>query len=81
MRISLRSVYKRLPVVRELRAIQYSLNRIADKQCNRKLLETSAIIQALEAIKSSDPRYHDLEVPKDMDLFTPLYSYWPMFSF
>jgi hypothetical protein len=59
MTISLRSLYRRLPIVRELQEIRSSLDRIADKQCNRKLLETTELIQALEAIKSSDPRYKD----------------------
>src|ERR1022692_150523 len=59
MRISFRSLYKGLPIVRELNSIQRSLRQIADGQCKRRLLETSAAIQTLEAIKSSNPRYKD----------------------
>jgi hypothetical protein len=63
MKLSLRSIYQRLPIVRELRTIQLlhmqSLAEIAGLQHSRRLLETTAMIQALEAIKSSDPRYKD----------------------
>ena len=63
MKISLQSIYARLPIVRELRSIQLlqmqSLAEIAGLQQNRKLLQTAALIQALEAIKASDPRYKD----------------------
>src|SRR4051794_23126623 len=53
----LRNFYNRLPVVRELHALQHSLKRA--KEHKHRVLETSALIQALEAIKRSDPRYQD----------------------
>jgi hypothetical protein len=63
MGISLLSVYRRLPVVRELRSVQQLLMQLLAEinglQRSRKLLEATAMIQALESIKSSDPRYQD----------------------
>jgi hypothetical protein len=63
MKTLFRSFYQRLPIVRELRSIQQlhmqSLAEISGLQRSRRLLETTAMIQALAAIKSSDPRYED----------------------
>lgn len=52
----LRNLYRRLPVIRELKAIQESVTAWGQ---NLRLLETAALVQALQAIKASDPRYQD----------------------
>jgi hypothetical protein len=57
----LRNLYRRLPLVRELQSIQNSLAQIKIKvgERNLRLEETMALVQALQAIKTSDPRYQD----------------------
>ncbi|CAN5658165.1 hypothetical protein BH09VER1_BH09VER1_00160 [soil metagenome] len=47
---------KSLPLIRDLQDINAKLNNLASHQ---RLIETTAIIQALEAIKNSHPRYRD----------------------
>jgi hypothetical protein len=54
------AIYTRLPVVRELD----SLRRMMQKEViglarTRELVETASLIQALETIRASDPRYKD----------------------
>jgi hypothetical protein len=55
----LRNLYRRLPIVRELQAIQDSMKQVKAWERSLRLLETAALIQALQAIKTSDPRYQD----------------------
>jgi hypothetical protein len=55
----LKHLYARLPVVRELQAVQDSLRHAKAWQRKLRLLETTTLIQAIQAIKASDPRYQD----------------------
>ena len=55
----LRKFYRRLPIVRELRAIQKSLEGLNGLNPSIRRLETAAMIQALATVKGSDPRYQD----------------------
>lgn len=55
----LRNLYLRIPVLRELCAMQDSLKRIEAAERSLRLLQTTALIQALQTIKASDPRYQD----------------------
>jgi hypothetical protein len=52
----LRNLYRRLPVVRELLAIEESLKQTRSRL---RLLETASLIQALQTLKASDPRHQD----------------------
>ena len=47
-------LYKALPVVRELKALCARFGRL-----HLRLLESSAVIQAIEALKAGNPRYRD----------------------
>jgi len=53
------SLYRRLPVVRELRAIHDSLRQLHSLEPSIRRLETAVITQALATVKGSDPRYQD----------------------
>ena len=55
----LRKFYRRLPIVRELREIQKSLEGLNGLNSSIRRLETAAMIQALATVKGSDPRYQD----------------------
>src|SRR5215475_7615515 len=55
----LKHLYARLPVVRELQAVQDSLRHAKAWQRKLRLLETTTLIQAIQAIKARDPRYRD----------------------
>lgn len=63
MKELLRSLYRRLPVVRELRRNERVLQRIAGRleglNGDLRLLKTAAMVHALEEIKASDERYRD----------------------
>jgi len=58
-----RSLYRRLPVIRELRALNHGPDqsdvRFAQFNQRLRLLETAAMMQALESVKASDPRFAD----------------------
>jgi len=51
--------YRRLPIVRELRAIYESLEELTGLNPSIRRLETAAMIQALATVKESNPRYQD----------------------
>jgi hypothetical protein len=63
MKNLLRSLYLRLPIIRELRSLDRGPDktdaRIAQLNQRLRLLETASIIQALEAVKAGDPRFTD----------------------
>ena len=63
MRDWLRSLCFQLPIVREVREIRQSMVRIeAHLRAQRRqlrLVETGALVQALDVIKRSDSRYRD----------------------
>ena len=72
MKKLLRAIYRRLPIVRDLHVITNELRdqkqKLTSIESNidkfghfRRLAECANIIQAIEAIKASDPRYRDLK--------------------
>jgi hypothetical protein len=56
----LRQLYRNLPVIRELQSLQaLSRSEWDHKRRHDHLLETAAVIQALEALKAGNERYRD----------------------
>ena len=52
-----RKIYRSLPVIRELQKIEGRINKIISH--NMRTIGGSSVVQALEAIKTGDPRYRD----------------------
>ena len=55
----LKTLYRRLPLVRELRGIRDTLQQIHAFEPNIRRLEAVAVMLALKSVQSSDPRYQD----------------------
>jgi hypothetical protein len=55
----LRTLYRRLPLVRELLSIRDTLERINAFEPNIRRLEAAAVMLALKSVQSGDPRYQD----------------------